>query len=377
MARSSRTGAAARSRRPLAAARVAASVVLAFAAVASPAAAGESIGVVAVFPVENLSAGSAPVVETRSLLIEALVSRGIRVLRSDVLDEFFARHRVRYTAGLDVATAEALRRETGVEAVLVASVELSLAAVPPKVALMARLVSIDGVPVVAWADDVGLAGDDAPGLFDLGLVDDYRELHAAAMRRLTASLLAYLQARMPPSHRRAAAKFQPRSHYRAISLEPERRYTVAVVPFFNLSPRRNAGEILALLFARHLAALPPFRVLDTGVIRRQLIDARIVMDAGLSLVDAETVAALVDADFVLAGRVIRYDDYEGVGVIPRVEFSAVLIDRSTRRVVWSSDSDNQGSDGVRFFERGASRTAHVMATQMVQLTSEMIAGAGR
>jgi hypothetical protein len=45
--------------------------------------------------------------------------------------------------------------------------------------------------------------------------------------------------------------------------------------------------------------------------------------------------------------------------------------------VWSSDSYNDGKDGVRFFERGTSRTAHAMATQMVRLTAEMIAGMER
>ena len=35
------------------------------------------------------------------------------------------RHRVRYAAGIDAATAEALQQETGVDGVVIASVELS------------------------------------------------------------------------------------------------------------------------------------------------------------------------------------------------------------------------------------------------------------
>jgi hypothetical protein len=57
-----------------------------------------------------------------------------------------------------------------------------------------------------------------------------------------------------------------------------------------------------------------------------------------------------------------------------VEFSTVVIEKASRRVVFSSDSDNRGTDGVRFFERGISRTAHGMATQMVRLTAAAIAG---
>lgn len=142
------------------------------------------------------------------------------------------------------------------------------------------------------------------------------------------------------------------------------------MPFVNLSDRRNAGDVLTLLFMRHLSGVPAFRVLDSGVVRQQLLEARIIMDGGPSLRDAETLAALIDADFVLGGRVTRYLDYEGAGGRTRVEFSTVVIERKTRKVVWSSDSYNEGMDGVRFFERGASRTAHAMATQMVRLTTD-------
>jgi len=60
-----------------------------------------------------------------------------------------------------------------------------------------------------------------------------------------------------------------------------------------------------------------------------------------------------------------------------VEFSTVLIERGSRKVVWASDSYNDGDEGFRFFERGISRTAHTMATQMVRLATEMIAGGDR
>ena len=153
--------------------------------------------------------------------------------------------------------------------------------------------------------------------------------------------------------------------------------TIAVVPFFNLTERRTAGDVLSLLFMRHLAEFPQFCVVDPGVVRRQLLDARVIMDSGLSVSDAETVAAPVDADFVLSGRVVRYVDYEGPSGLARVEFSTVLIDKRSGNVVWSSQSYNDGRDGLGLFERGVSKTAHAMATQMVRLATESIAGRGR
>jgi hypothetical protein len=60
-----------------------------------------------------------------------------------------------------------------------------------------------------------------------------------------------------------------------------------------------------------------------------------------------------------------------------VVFSTALVEKKSGKVVWSSQSYNDGRDGVGLFERGMSKTAHAMATQMVRLTTDMIAGRGR
>jgi TolB-like protein len=341
------------------------------------ASAGERMARIAVLPVENLSGGTVPADDVRQFLVRTLASAGVSVLEDAKLDAFMARHRIRYAAGLDVETGRWLSEEDRVDGVLVPSFEFSNETVPPKVALIVRLVTTTGAPVVVWADDAGMAGDDAPGLFGLGLVNDYRNLQKKALDRIAGSLLAYLKAGEHAAGPAGAAKFRPRAFYRNLAIEGGKTYTIAVAPFFNLSERRTAGDILALLFMRHLSSLPQFRVVDAGVVRQQFLDARIIMDSGLSISDAETVAAPVDADFVLSGRVIRYVDYVGATGLARVEFSTVLIDKRSRKVVWSSQSYNDGRDGVGVFERGLSRTAHEMATQMVRLTTEMIAGRGR
>ena len=339
--------------------------------------AAERLTTVAVFPVENLSGGSVPADVVHQFLVDSLSSNGFRVLGNDALEAFMTRHRVRYAAGIDTATAEALRQETGVEGVVIASVELSDDAVPPKVALTARLVSIQASPTVIWADDAGLSGDDAPGWLELGVVHDYETLQARALGRVARSLVGFLKTGDAGPNQKAASKFRPKTMYRGRAVESGKNYSVAVLPFVNLSNRRNAGEIVASLFTRHLSSVPQFRVVDTGATRHELLNARVIMDGGISLGDAETVASLVDADFVLAGRVLSYDDYQGPVGTTHVEFSTVLIEKGSRRVVFSARSDNHGTDGVLGFERGMSRTAHAMATQMVRLVTKAIAGEAR
>ena len=327
---------------------------------------------VAVFPVENLTGSGIPADEIRGFLIERLISAGVRVLEINALEQFFDRHRVRYTGGINATTAEALRTETGVQAVVIASVEQLNTSLPPKFALVARLVSVVSVPTVVWAEDAAMAGDEAPGLLDLGVVTDYETLQTRVLKRVGDSLRAYVKTGHAPEPK-AASKFRPDTIYRALPLDQGKTYSVAVVPFFNLTNRPNAGDILGLLFIRHLSEFPQFRVIDTGVVRQQLLDARIIMDGGVSLSDADTIASLVDADFVIGGRLLRYDGSSGSGSDVRVEFSTVVIERKTRRLVWSSDSHNEGREDIGFFERGLSKTAHGMATQMVRLTAASMA----
>lgn len=339
------------------------------------ASAGQGVPILAVFPVENLSGRAVPADRVRQLIADGLTSRHIDVLADDTLLAFLRRHRVRYTAGVDTETAEALRQEAGVTRVLIPSIELSGDG-PPRVAIVIRLVSTESPPFVIWADDVAITGNDAPGLLQRGVVTDFNVLLGRALTRLTEALVARMESGKAATPERAG-KFRPKMWYRAVSLEADRKYTVAVLPFLNVSTRRNAGDILALLFRRHLAGFAQFRVLDSGVVRHELLSARIIMDQGPSISDADTVAALVEADFVLGGRVLAYEDFEGADGVPRVEFSAVMMERKSSKVVWSSDSYNDGLDGVRFFGRGRSTTAHAMATQMVRLTAETIAGASR
>lgn len=355
---------------------VAALVGVALPAIAAPRSAAAATATIAVFPVENWSGRAIPGDDVHAFLIDRLASAGVSVVAADDLDAFIARHRVRYAAGIDAATASALKRETGADAIVIASIELFSELVPPKVALIARLVSLDAPPTVVWADDAGLSGDDAPGLLDRGVVASSDALLTRALDRVTSSLVGYLATGQAPAPTSNPMKFRPKIAFNAVRLEAGAEYSMAVLPFFNLSERPNAGEILASLFMRHFSSQQPFRVADTGDVREQLLKARIIMDGGVSLSDAELVGSLLDADFVLAGRVLYYDDFEGPEANPRVEFSTVLIERRSRKVVWSSQSYNAGSDGVRWFGRGRSMTAHAMATQMVRLAAERIA-AGR
>jgi TolB-like protein len=245
-------------------------------------------------------------------------------------------------------------------------------------------------------DGVGLAGDGAPGLLALGLVHDPEILLSRAIRIVVDSLerefpQAGAAARAasreefgsPDSgggdavsasreERRGKRRYRPRPFFRSPMLDPKKGTSVAVIPFLNLSERRNAGTILAFHFVDQLLRNELLTVIEPGLVREELLKYRLVMTAGPSFANAQILSSpqSLKADLVLSGEVFEYQDSVGV---PVVDFSVKVIERTSRRLVWSSRSHNTGDQAVFFFDAGMVDTAHRLASEMARGTSQMFA----
>jgi TolB-like protein len=328
---------------------------------------------IAVLPVFNLSGKPAPLKDIRQSLINSFKRQGLNILDEKNLERFIVRHRVRYIGGINEALAWAFREETGVQAVLITSVELYSDISPPKLALTARLVSTGNDPEILWMAGLGSAGDDSPGFLELSLIENSETLVEKAMQHLSTSLTGYLSGEKGwVDNQRTKQKFRPKVLFRSPVLGPGMKYTVAVIPFFNFSGSKYAGEVMALHFVRQLGALKNIAVIEPGEVRQALLEMRITMNDGISLADADDVFKRLDADLILTGKVLDYQDYQGPTGKPRVNFSASLIERRSREVVWSCKSYNEGDEGVWFFDLGKIYTAHSLSTEMVQRAVETI-----
>ena len=328
---------------------------------------------IAILPVSNLSGTPAPLKEIRQSFITRLTTSGIRIVGEKDLETFMARHRLRYTGGIDQETSRALKDEIGVDAVLIMSLELYSERVPPKIALTSRLVSTGIDPAILWIDGVGLAGDESPGFLDLSLIKDPARLKEMAIEELTISLTGFLSGHPVWAETGAGGKkFRPETYYRSPVMDEPVKQTVAVVPFLNLSKRKFAGDIMPLHFVRLFWEFENFRVIEPGIVRDMMLRERMIMDDGISMADAEVIFNRLDADLVLSGRIMNYEDYEGDAGQPVVDFFALMIDRRNRELVWSSHSYRKGDEGVYFFGMGKVKTAHRLAFNMAASVADMI-----
>lgn len=335
---------------------------------------------VVVLPVENLSGTPAPMKEIRLSLAEGLKRRGFAVLAERELNSFMARHRMRYTGGINKEQAQAFLRETGAEAVLIFSLEHLSDGPPPKISFFARLVSTGEQATILWTKSVGMSGDDHPGILGIGLILTSEEIRRKAVGSALDSLAQSVPAGMTRVAVRSVSggKFRPKKYYRLKGLKfgGDRPVTVAVVPFLNISMRKYAGSLMELHFVSRLAQVENVRVIEPGVMREVLLQQRVIMQEGVSGPQADLLFSMLDVDFLITGSVAEYQD----AVLPggsKVGFSVLAFDGKSRQVVWSSRSDNRGNDGVFFFNLGEVETAAEMASRMVwSVVERMIAGKG-
>ena len=315
---------------------------------------------VLVLPPENLATGPIASREVAFRLEQMVALAGADVIGGERLDEYLAKYRIRYTGGIDPVAAKAAREEMGADAILATTVML-WSGDAPQVAVVSRLVSTADTPAVLWMDGHARTGDDAPGLFALDVVGDPQVLKSEALKRLGQSLEAYLARGTRPEMCSGGGWWRPRIAYRA---RPDERVvaSIAVLPFVNETRRRGAGEILALEFAWQFANADGFRLVEPGLVRDELLRRRIVMEDGVSLDQARTVSATLDADLVLAGYVYDFDE----GATPLSNFSAMVIDRKTGRVVWESTSYDKGNDSETLFGLRRVSTTALLTCRMAR-----------
>lgn len=347
----------------------------------------------AVLPIENLSNRKAPLHEIHAALVAQLAGAGLQVLDQEAMEGFLHKHRIRHIGGIDRQGSLRLKEELGVDGVVITALETWYDAVPPRVAMIARVVATGDEPEIAWIDSVGLAGDDAPGLLGLRRVDHAGQLLERAIARLVDSFEAYLDGRAP-SYRHATEPpgvhlingrtdtadglltrvkdhYQPQFTFRAATFDPAREYRVALVPLLNVNARKHAGTIVALHLAKQLHRYENIRVVEPGRVREILLRYRMIMQAGPSLAAADVLAAekTLDADLIVSGKVFDYQDLIGEC---KVDFSMQAVDGARREIVWTSRSHARGNDGVYFFDRGRIPTAHDLASLMSKAAVQLL-----
>ncbi|MBI5376648.1 MAG: hypothetical protein HZA77_14535 [Candidatus Schekmanbacteria bacterium] len=328
---------------------------------------------IAVLPIQNLSGSVAPLKEIRELLIARVRSMGINVIEESLLEGYMEKNRIRYSGGIDNKTSLSIKAEIGVDAVLITSLTLYNEYLPPRVSLSSRMVSTGGEPSIMWMDSIGFAGNDFQGLLGLGIITDPVEARVKAVMLLVDSLSGYLSGKVGIYEAPwGGIRFNPKYVYNKNFIKKDNKYKIAVIPFFNDSTRKNAGEIMMLHFVEQLVKQKEFDLVEPGIVREKLLELRIIMDQGISTPQSELLFYTSDIDLILGGRVTDFQDFIGFYGNPIVDFSAMIMERNSRDVVFAAKSYNRGGDYVFLFDWGTINVAEEMASEMIKAVTGLI-----
>jgi len=345
-----------------------AAVVLLCAVCASPVrAAGSRI---AVFPPVDRTGRSAPTDEVLTALETALSARGFTPVPRAELEEFYRRHRTRYTGGVSAETALAIGAETGADGVFLTSVDDWDTVSPPRFAVTCRRVTADAGATIAWMETSAQHGDERPGLFGLGLVTSPEVLIRRAAEEIAESLAASGDGSRGADRSGVPRRFRPGSFAVdpawAATAVAEHPLRVAVLPFVVDPAQRDLGDVLASQFVRWLRATGRMVVLEPGVVREALLDARVIQEDGPSLPQGDALRALLELDLIVSGRVTDYEAMGSAPGSPFLGFSASAIDLGSRQVVWSSFSFGRGDDRIGMFGTARIRSSVTLLSGLVQ-----------
>jgi hypothetical protein len=325
---------------------------------------------IAILPTVNLSANLAPMGEVMQLIHDQADLRGLNSIDDATLRAFMARHRMRYTGGLMPRFSPPMAAEIEADVVLITSLHSFNRSTPPTFAMSARLVSTDDLPRILWMEEIGLTGDQKPGLLSMGLVRDVDVLRDRVIERVFDSLTDWLGStpsdRLPPL--KAQNRFRPKRFYRTPERpeSPGARFRVAILPFINDSARRNADEVLMEQFAFRFWETKRVEVLEPGIVRSVLLENRLIRDEGLTLTQIYVLSGELNIDLIVSGDVSDYLETTGFGGNPVVTFTSRAIDARRGLVSWTAISTNRGSDGTGLFAFGSVRGGHTLASQMIR-----------
>ncbi|MBI5560321.1 MAG: hypothetical protein HY883_03510 [Deltaproteobacteria bacterium] len=139
---------------------------------------------------------------------------------------------------------------------------------------------------------------------------------------------------------------------------------IAVLPFNNISGRKDAGSIVTNTYLTELFKSNRFRVEEPGNILQFMMQERIGTIGEMEIERIRILGKRLKVDGVVAGTVEEFDD--GRGGPPVVSVVARLIDSESGRIVWSGQNKKRGDDYIIIFDFGEIRSATALAQRVVR-----------
>ncbi len=139
---------------------------------------------------------------------------------------------------------------------------------------------------------------------------------------------------------------------------------IAVLPFYNISERRDAGKMVANNFVTEIFIDGRYRVEEPGNVIQFMLHENVSVVGEMGIDRIKILGRRLGVDGVLVGIVDVFDD--GARSSPRVSITARLVDSETGTIVWSASDSKSGDDYIIAFGVGKVRSANALAQKVIR-----------
>ncbi len=148
--------------------------------------------------------------------------------------------------------------------------------------------------------------------------------------------------------------------------------SVAVVPFWNTTGDRTAGEKVSDSFVTELMITEKYHVIEPGQFRHKLVAATVGLDGSRRGLDAEQIKKAGESAGVQAlfeGTVLSYEMARiGQGSYPLITVELRMLDVETGELIWMTTVTRKGGPTIPFFGFGE---IHTLGELTQKVTAEL------
>ena len=139
---------------------------------------------------------------------------------------------------------------------------------------------------------------------------------------------------------------------------------IAILPFYNISDKRDAGKMIANNFVTEIFLADRYKVEEPGNILQFMLHENISVIGEMGIDRIKILGRRLRVDGVLVGVVEEFDD--GLRNAPKVTITARLVESESGTIVWSKQVSRSGDDYIIAFDVGKVRSANALAQKVVR-----------
>lgn len=282
----------------------------------------------AILPFYNLSGSSGAPSKVMEMILKHFDSRQLSYVSHDELRSILRHYRIRLLGSINGTEISQITQEAHVDYFLLGTVNFYEDRDNPEISISVRIINARTKKVIAAATR-SATGKDYEKLFGTGIIGSIDVLLDKVVDELFDDLF---------------------TDQNEIKTHAQNDVTVVIIPFDNLSEKKNAGLIVSSILLSDLVN-KGYEVIEPGIVQEVMMKHRRILRGEIDFSTLDTLKSLHDFDVIVTGSVDLFEPSRG-STQPRLELGMRMLDASNGKIICMYNDARRGNDSESFFGFG-------------------------